>query len=208
MNRYLYIMTFKDSFDFHYYKIGISNNVKKRKQSLQKDIDFELKVLYKKYLENTFDFETEIKKKYKCKNVKQYIFGKLKPRKKLLPNNTEWFHLDEKEVEQIKKSLDVYNFEIKKERQKPLGLGGYIDPYEDKTYTFKEYFRGKAYYQLSLKQYNYILDMLKNKNFKLKEIDFLKLCCNYFQVNKKLSQKQYDYIKYLATKNKLYETRR
>lgn len=203
MNKYLYIMSFKDSFEFKYCKIGISNNVKKRKQTLQKDIDFELKIIYKKYLENTFDFETEIKKKYKCKNVKHYIFGKLKPRKKLLPNNTEWFHLDEKEVKEIKESLDIYDFEIIKEKQKYLGIGEYIDPYENKTYGFRQYLRGKAYYQLSLKQYNYILDMLKNKNFKSNEIDFLKLCCQNFQINKKLSQKQYNYIKYLATKNKL-----
>ena len=30
MNKYLYIMSFKDSFEFEYCKIGVSNNVKKR----------------------------------------------------------------------------------------------------------------------------------------------------------------------------------
>ena len=43
MNKFLYIMSFVDSKSKKFYKIGISNNCEKRKTSLQKDIDFELK---------------------------------------------------------------------------------------------------------------------------------------------------------------------
>tara|TARA_A100001391_G_scaffold26907_3_gene14505 strand:- start:4073 stop:4675 length:603 start_codon:yes stop_codon:yes gene_type:complete len=200
MNKYLYIMSFKDSFEFEYCKIGVSNNVKKRKQTLQKDIDFDLKIIYEKYLENTYNFELEIKKEYKAKNVKHYIFGKFKPTKKLLPNNTEWFHLQKEEIRQIKKKLDTFNYEIKKPKKK-LSIQGCNNFTKIKKFSNKSYLNGQAYYKLSLKQYNFISQMLGNNKFTTyNEIDFLRWCLKSFQSNKKLTEKQYNYLKYLATK--------
>lgn len=207
MNKYLYLMTFKDSFGFDYYKVGVSNNVPKRKQGLQKDIDFELKIIYQKYLENTYGFENEIKKKYKCKNVSHYISGKIKPKKKLLPNNTEWFHFMKDEIDYIKNYLQGFNFKIKKTKKKniydtkfknkKLYSTDILD--NNKKFAYKSKYKGMWYYQLSLKQYKHILVMIKTKKFSKSEFVFLQNCCEYFQSHKKINEIKYSYLKYLAT---------
>tara|TARA_R100000734_G_scaffold1228_1_gene1292 strand:+ start:450 stop:1091 length:642 start_codon:yes stop_codon:yes gene_type:complete len=213
MNNYLYLMTFKDSFGFDYYKVGVSNNVEKRKQGLQKDIDFELKIIYEKYLENTYEFENEIKKKYKCKNVSHYISGKIKPKKKLLPNNTEWFHFIKDEIDHIKNYLQGFNFVTKKTKKKniydtklknkKLYSTDILDNY--KKFAYKTKYKGMWYYQLSHKQYKYILGMIHSKKFGKSDMVFLKNCCKNFQSHKKINKSKYDYLKYLAIN---YETRR
>lgn len=213
MNKYLYIMTFKDSFGFNYYKIGVSNNVANRKQSLQKDIDFELNIIYQKYLENTYNFENEIKKKYKCKNVTHYIFGKIKPKKKLLPNNTEWFHFIKDEIDYIQNYLKGFDFEIKKIKKKNIFntklKNKKLYPTDmllnKKKFAYKSKYKGISYYQLSLKQYKYILVMIETKKFSKSEVVFLQNCCKDFQLHRKINKSKYDYLKYLA---KNYETGR
>jgi hypothetical protein len=213
MSKYLYLMSFKDSFGFDYYKIGVSNNVAKRKQSLQKDIDFELNIIYQKYLENTYNFENEIKQRYKCKNVRHYIFGKIKPKKKLLPNNTEWFHFIKDEIDHIKNYLKGFDFEIKKIKKKNItntklkNIKLYPTDilHNKKKFAYKTKHKGMWYYLLSLKQYKYILVMIESKKFSQSEVLFLQNCCKDFQSHKKINKSKYDYLKYLA---KNYETRR
>lgn len=82
-NRYLYILHFSDSLRFNYCKIGISKNVEQRRSQLQCYIDFELRIIYKKYLEGVFDFEKELKQRFWKKNVKYYVLGKQTPTKKI-----------------------------------------------------------------------------------------------------------------------------
>ena len=45
-NKYLYIMTFKDSMEFNYYKIGVSKDVEQRRKTLQTGISFPLRIIY------------------------------------------------------------------------------------------------------------------------------------------------------------------
>ena len=42
--------------------------------------------------------------------------------------------------------------------------------------------------------------LVNNKFTTYNEIDFLRWCLKSFQSNKKLTEKQYNYLKYLATK--------
>ena len=196
-NRYLYILHFTDSLGFNYCKIGISKDVESRRKQLQTNIDFNLKIIYEKYLEDVRNFENDLKQRFKEKNVKYYVFGKQNPVKKLLPNNTEWYHLSKSEVQGIKETLSKYSFEktIVKERKK-LGFKSS----NNKTYISKKQIRGKSYYKLSFIQYKCILEVLESGKTRAKERDFLKNICKRFNSNNILTEKQYKYTKLLAYK--------
>ena len=199
-NRYLYILHFSDSLGFNYCKIGISKNVEQRRSQLQCYIDFELRIIYKKYLEGVFDFEKELKQRFWKKNVKYYVLGKQTPTKKILPNNTEWFHLSYKEVCDIKESLNQYSFVDKIKRKEIKGKGLGIEQSYNKTYTYKKQIKGKDYYQLSSIQFKHILQLIASKKIRVTERNFLKNICKRFQSNKMLTEKQYRYTKLLAYK--------
>jgi len=199
-NRYLYILHFSDSIGFNYCKIGISKDVEKRKNQLQCYIDFELRIMYEKYLEDVFSFEKELKQRFSKKNVKYYIFGKQSPTKKLLPNNTEWFHLSYKDVVEIKQYLNKYNFKKKDESKKIKAKNFGIQQSYNKTYIYKKVIRGKNYYQLSSVQFKHILNLISSKKTKRIEDNFLKNICKRFQSNKMLTEKQYKYTKLLVYK--------
>ena len=198
-SKYLYIMTFKDSLQFNYYKIGVSKNVEQRRCALQIGISFPLKIIYKKYLEKAYSFEKDIKRRFRENNVTKYIFGKYKSTKISLPNQTEWFDLSQKEILSIKNDLNKYSFEDKIEKlanDKYNKLKKRVftsSETNNKKYRSKTYVKGKFYYKLSIIQYKYLLELLVTKDMKKSESNFIKNMCKKYQVNRMLTEKQYKY---------------
>lgn len=194
MNKFLYIMSFVDSKSKKFYKIGISNNCEKRKTSLQKDIDFELKIVHTDYINNTAEVENNLKKKYNKKNITHYYLGKFKPKKKPLPNYTEWFTLTKKDIIEIK--LELKKYKIFEEQinieEKEYVVKGIIDNTVN-TYLCKRYIKGKLHYKISAKQYFYLKKKLKNK-LNYTELKFIEQVCKMFEANKFLTYNQYNFL--------------
>ena len=197
-DKYLYIIHFIDALGFNYCKIGISYDPEQRIKSLQGKIDYEIKIIYKKYLKSARSFEEDLKKRFCKRNVKYYLFGKVKLVKRLLPNNTEWFHLEYEQVKEVVNELDKYDF--KKKKEKINVVKSELNVKENKTYFYKKKRKGKDYYQLSSIQYQYIMSLVNKKRTNLTEARFLKDMCKRFQLNKMLTEKQYKYTKLLAYK--------
>tara|TARA_R100001198_G_C5226187_1_gene206749 strand:- start:1173 stop:1757 length:585 start_codon:yes stop_codon:yes gene_type:complete len=184
-------MSFVDSKNNKFYKIGISNNFNKRKTSLQKDIDFELKIVHTDYINNTAEVENNLKKKYNNKNVTHYYLGKFKPTKKPLPNHTEWFSLNSKDILQIK--LELKKHKIFEEELDVTEEVENIEPKIVNTYLCKRYIKGKLHYKISAKQYFYLKKKLKNK-LNYTELKFIEQVCKMFEANKFLTFSQYNFL--------------
>jgi hypothetical protein len=184
-------MNFVDSKRNKFYKIGISNDYNKRKQTLQKDIDFELKIVHTQFIKNTLQVEYNLKKKYNNKNIKHYYLGKIKPTKKHLPNYTEWFTLNNNDIKEIKIELNKHKIvekEIEEEEETEI-----LEPKTVSTYQYKKYIKGKLHYKISGKQYIYLKKNLKNK-LNYIELKFIEKVCKKFNSDKFLTYKQYNFL--------------
>jgi hypothetical protein len=197
-------MTFKDSMEFNYYKIGVSKDVEQRRKTLQTGISFPLRIIYKKYLEKAMSFENDIKKRFKDNNVTKYIFGKYKRAKISLPNKTEWFDLSEKEILSVKSDLNKYDFDDKIEalnnskKNKTVKSFFTSSEVKIKKYRSKNYIKGNVYYTISLKQNKYLINLLNTNGMKKTHYNFIKSVCKKYQTNKKLTEKQYKYATLIA----------
>jgi len=200
-NKYIYIITLLDTENKKYTKIGVSKNVNKRFNQLQQQIEYQINLYYKKYIPNTYVIEKHLKDFLKKHKIDEYTFGKYNKKNIKLPNHTEWFLINEDVRNNIKNFLNdiIVVDNGKQEDENIYFTNEKQEVKENKSYSSVVLRNKKKFFKLSLyqlKQIRILKDLVKND----RELNFLKGMIDNFQLNRPITEKQKDYLRYIYIK--------
>jgi len=200
-NKYIYIITLLDTENKKYTKIGVSKNVNKRFDQLQQQIEYQINLYYKKYIPNTYVIEKHLKDFLKKHKIDEYTFGKYNKKNIKLPNHTEWFLINEDVRNNIKNFLNdiIVVDNGKQEDENIYFTNEKQEVKENKSYSSVVLRNKKKFFKLSLyqlKQIRILKDLVKND----RELNFLKGMIDNFQLNRPITEKQKDYLRYIYIK--------
>lgn len=198
-NKNLYMISFSDSDETTYTKIGIAKDVDSRFSQLQQKIEYEISLYYKRYIPNTYIIEQAIQSNLNKYNVKSYTFGKVNKRKVELPNYTEWFSIDHKTKEKIKRFADNINVICDEVIDQDAKRKEISYNHKESKYSYILDRGSKRFYKLNYSQ-SKVIHNLKSKTNIHQELDFLNNMMRKFSSNKYITESQVSYLKYIYNK--------
>ena len=198
-NKNLYMISFSDSDETTYTKIGIAKEVDSRFSQLQQKIEYEISLYYKRYIPNTYIIEQAIQSNLNKYNVKSYTFGKVNKRKVELPNYTEWFSIDHKTKEKIKSFVDNINVICDEVIDQDAKRKEISYNHKESKYSYILDRGSKRFYKLNYSQ-SKVIHNLKSKTNIHQELDFLNNMMRKFSSNKYITESQVSYLKYIYNK--------